>query len=65
MDMTSCPECGEPAEVFDRQVLESTDGPIEHARVRCVRRHRFFMQVSGLDSARWVVVKRGSQRAET
>jgi len=34
MDMTSCPECGEPAEIVDRHVLESTDGPIEHARVR-------------------------------
>ena len=34
MDTTTCPECGAPAEVTDRSVLESTDGPIEHVRVR-------------------------------
>jgi hypothetical protein len=27
------PECAAPAEVVDRFVLESTDGPIEHAIV--------------------------------
>ena len=51
MDMTNCPECGRPAEVFDRHVLESTDGPVEHARVRCVQRHHFFLPVSRLRSA--------------
>jgi hypothetical protein len=51
MDMTSCPDCGELAEVVDRHVLESTDGPIEHARVRCVRRHHFFLPVADLTSA--------------
>jgi hypothetical protein len=50
MDMTNCPECGHPAEVFDRHVLESTDGPVEHARVRCVQRHHFFLPVSRLRS---------------
>ncbi|HET8662678.1 MAG TPA: hypothetical protein VFM08_00035 [Nocardioides sp.] len=32
-------------------MLESTDGPIEHARVRCVRRHHFFLPVADLTSA--------------
>jgi hypothetical protein len=50
MDMTSCPECREAAEIVDRHVLESTDGPIEHARLRCVQRHHFFLPVSRLSS---------------
>lgn len=48
-DRTSCPECGAPALVEWRFVLESTDGPIEHCRVRCVRRHWFLMPVAGLN----------------
>ncbi len=48
MDLTTCPECGTPAEVVDRHVLESTDGPVEHARVRCVARHLFFLPVASL-----------------
>jgi hypothetical protein len=58
MDMTNCPQCGEPAEIFDRHVLESTDGPIEHARVRCLQMHHFFMPVAGLDSGDRVAVRR-------
>jgi hypothetical protein len=60
VDMTSCPECGEIAEVVDRHVLESTDGPIEHARVRCVLRHHFFLPISRLRSADPDVVRRRS-----
>ena len=48
MDMTTCPECGVPAEVRDRHVLLSTDGPIEHARVRCAGGHCFFLPVERL-----------------
>jgi hypothetical protein len=33
MDRTSCPGCGNAAEIQARDVLESTDGPIEHAKV--------------------------------
>lgn len=51
MDITICPQCREAAEIVDRHVLESTDGPIEHARVRCVQRHHFFLPVSRLSSA--------------
>jgi hypothetical protein len=61
MDMTNCPQCGEPAEIFDRHVLESTDGPIEHARVRCLRLHHFFMPVAGLHSDDPVAVRRRSR----
>jgi hypothetical protein len=46
------PECAAPAEVVDRFVLESTDGPIEHAIVLCVLRHRFTVLVERLVSPR-------------
>jgi hypothetical protein len=49
-DTTRCPECGEEARVEQRFVLESTDGPIEHAKVRCGRRHWFALPVSMLRS---------------
>jgi hypothetical protein len=31
-----------------RTVLESTDGPIEHARVRCAAGHHFLLPVADL-----------------
>jgi len=46
-----CPDCREIAEIRDRFVLPSTDGPIEHVRVFCVRRHHFVLPVAGLDRA--------------
>jgi len=39
----ACPQCAAPAEITDRFVLDSTDGPVEHVTVSCVRRHRFTM----------------------
>ncbi len=41
MDLTTCPECGVPAEVTWRFAEESTDGPVEHVQLRCVRQHYF------------------------
>lgn len=38
---TTCPQCGGIAEIRDYFVLESTEGPIEHVRTLCVRRHWF------------------------
>lgn len=49
--LTTCPECDAPAEVKRRFVLESTDGPIEHANVACVRRHRFALPLTYLADA--------------
>ena len=37
-DITTCPACGGLAHVQWRDVFESTDGPIEHAKVLCVER---------------------------
>ena len=52
MDMTNCPECGALAEVEWRDVMESTDGPIEHAKIRCVQRHWFMLPVASLERSR-------------
>jgi hypothetical protein len=51
MDTTLCPECGGLAEVQAREVLQSTDGPVEHAKVSCIRRHWFFLPVASLERA--------------
>jgi hypothetical protein len=48
MDLTTCPDCGALAAVLDRFVLESTDGPIDHAKVRCLRGHWFLLPVEAL-----------------
>jgi hypothetical protein len=48
MDTTLCPTCGALAEVQWRDVLESTDGPIEHAKISCARRHWFLLPVEHL-----------------
>ena len=51
MELTVCPECGGPAQIEHRHVLESTDGPIEHAKIRCVTGHWFFLSVTALAEA--------------
>ena len=45
LTLLECPDphCDSIAELVDRSVLESTDGPIEHVKVQCVRGHNFFM----------------------
>ena len=48
IELTACPECGQPAEVLWREPLTSTDRPIEHARVLCISRHGFFVPVETL-----------------
>jgi hypothetical protein len=51
METTTCPECEAPAEIRGRAVWESTDGPVEHIRVECVRQHWFLMSVQSLAEA--------------
>lgn len=43
MDATTCPECGAPAEIVDRDTLDSTDGPLEIVKLYCVRRHWYLL----------------------
>jgi hypothetical protein len=47
--MVNCPDCGLPAEVLDRFVLESTNGPVEHLRIRCVAGSPFLVPTSCLE----------------
>jgi hypothetical protein len=48
MELTSCPECGSIAEVTCRFELDSTDGPVEHVRLRCLQRHWFLCPAASL-----------------
>jgi hypothetical protein len=50
MQFTQCPDpaCDGPAEIVDRFALSSTDGYIEHVKVRCLHRHWFLLPVSSL-----------------
>jgi hypothetical protein len=43
LDLVACPECGSPAEVEWADVAESTEGPVEHVKIRCLQGHRFLM----------------------
>ncbi|PJJ54214.1 hypothetical protein CLV56_3722 [Mumia flava] len=52
MDLTSCPGCDAPAEVLWRFCEESTAGPVEHVKVRCVRRHWFLGSTESLFGSR-------------
>jgi hypothetical protein len=64
MDTTLCPECGALAEVQWRAVMEGTDGPVEHAKVSCVRRHWFLLPIASLERPVPVVpVRRVPSRA--
>jgi hypothetical protein len=47
-ELITCPECGRPAEILDRRVLQSTDGPVEHVKTHCVSGHWFFMEAAAL-----------------
>jgi hypothetical protein len=46
MNLTTCPECSELAEIQWRAVVDSVDGPVEHAKIFCVRRHWFLLPVA-------------------
>jgi hypothetical protein len=43
LELSFCPACGAVAEITDRFVLASTDGPIDHLALSCVTGHRFRM----------------------
>ena len=62
VEWTRCPQCDQIAEVVDRDVWPSTDGPVEHVHVRCVRRHRFVMPVVTLAQAHEAVAPTSGPR---
>lgn len=53
VELTCCPEpgCPQSAAVSDRFVLESTEGPVEHAALRCGQGHAFRMPTALLRRA--------------
>jgi uncharacterized protein YbaR (Trm112 family) len=48
MDIVCCPSCDQPAEIVWRTHLSSTDGAVEHVRLRCLAQHVFLMPAAGL-----------------
>jgi hypothetical protein len=48
MDKTGAARCGLPAAVEDRYTMQSTDGLLESARIRCPRGHFFNGPVDSL-----------------
>ena len=48
LELTTCPECGAPAELIDEGSVESTDGPVRVVRLRCARRHWFLLDAASL-----------------
>jgi hypothetical protein len=43
--VTTCPSCLQRAEIIDRFVLASTDGPATHLKVRCADGHVYTVLV--------------------
>jgi len=64
MEWTQCPQCGLVAEVVDRDVWPSTDGPIEHVQVRCVARHRFVLPAASLELHHAAAAARAEQTTQ-
>lgn len=48
MDNDGATRCGLPAEVQYRYTLESTDGPLESAKIRCLVGHWFNAPIASL-----------------
>jgi hypothetical protein len=50
LELTGCPACDQPAEILNRFVLESTAGPLEHVKIRCVLEHGFVLPIALLNA---------------
>ena len=61
LDLVVCPECAAPAEVVDRYVLPSTDGPVEHVKVACLARHWFLLPAASLPAVLPLPVRSGTE----
>jgi hypothetical protein len=45
LELTHCPACGWPAEVFDRFVVFGERGPMEHVKIRCITGRDYELRV--------------------
>lgn len=50
--LLDCPTCGLPAEITDRFILDSTDGPLEHVKLVCPARHWYTPPIDSLPTPR-------------
>ena len=48
MNITPCPGCGAPAEITERFILASTDGPVAHVALSCAGGHHYRMAADRL-----------------
>jgi hypothetical protein len=65
LDRDGTARCGLPAEVEDRYLAGSTDGPLESARIRCPRGHWFNGPIEALTWEKPADAKtRGASRHE-
>lgn len=48
LDLVSCPECKVVARIEWRDRVDSTDGPLEIAKIRCLQGHWFLMPMEEL-----------------
>ena len=48
MNITPCPSCGAPAEITERFILASTDGPVAHVALSCAGGHHYRMAADRL-----------------
>jgi hypothetical protein len=48
LELTFCPECGRPAEIVQRVTMQSTDGPVEHVKTRCITGPWFLVPAADL-----------------
>jgi hypothetical protein len=62
VQLTRCPECDQAAEIEYRSVLDSSDGPIEHLKIRCINRHWFHLPVDYIESVPYAVPRRETAR---
>ncbi len=50
LNTVACPQCGQPAEIEWADLLPSTDGLVQHVKIRCLFRHWFLMPSARLDA---------------
>jgi hypothetical protein len=51
MSGLTCPGCGAPAEITERFMLASTDGPVAHVAVSCADGHHYRMAAEKLPAS--------------